>query len=98
MTLITGWRDDEVAQGRDYARCEAITLPRDSLTARLAGGAALACFATATILWAQLGGDGRPAAVPQDKPEAAAHAYTEMADALTNYGRRLAAARSYDPL
>jgi hypothetical protein len=97
MTLSTGWRD-EFAQSRDYARCDAITLPKDSLGARLVGGAALACFATAYILWAQLGGDGRPDATPQDKPAAAAHAYTAMSDALTKYARRLATARSYDPL
>jgi Protein of unknown function (DUF2778) len=98
MTLSTGWRD-EFAQSRDYARCDAITLPKDSLGARLVGGAALACFATAYILWAQLGGDGRPDATPQGEPAAAAHAYyTEMSDALTKYARRLATARSYDPL
>ena len=49
MTLSTGWRD-EFAQSRDYARCDAITLPKDSLSARFVGGAALACFATAYIL------------------------------------------------
>jgi len=98
MTLSTGWRD-EFAQSRDYAQCDAITLPKDSLGARLVGGAALACFATAYILWAQLGGDGRPDATPQGEPAAAAHAYyTEMSDALTKYARRLATARSYDPL
>jgi Protein of unknown function (DUF2778) len=98
MTLSTGWRD-EFAQRRDYARCDAITLPKDSLGARLVGGATLACFATAYILWAQLGGDGRPDATPRGEPAAAAHAYyTEMSDALTKYARRLATARSYDPL
>jgi Protein of unknown function (DUF2778) len=98
MTLSTGWRD-EFAQSRDYARCDAITLPKDSLGARLVGGAALACFATAYILWAQLGGDGRPDATPRGEPAAAAHAYyTKMSDALTKYARRLATARSYDPL
>jgi hypothetical protein len=98
MTLSTGWRD-EFAQSRDYARCDAITLPKDSLGARLVGGAALACFATACVLWAQLGGDGRPDATPQGEPADAAHAYyTEMSDALTKYARRLATARSYDPL
>ena len=98
MTLSTGWRD-EFAQSRDYARCDAITLPKDSLGARLVGGAALACFATAYILWAQLGGDGRPDATPRGEPAAAAHAYyTKMSDALTKYARRIATARSYDPL
>ena len=98
MTLSTGWRD-EFAQSRDYAQCDAITLPKDSLGARLVGGAALACFATAYILWAQLGGDGRPDVTPQGEPAAAAHAYyTQMSDALTKYARRLATARSYDPL
>jgi len=98
MTLSTGWRD-EFAQSRDYAQCDAITLPKDSLGARLVGGAALACFATAYILWAQLGGDGRPDVTPQGEPAAAAHAYyTQMSDALTKYARRLATARSYDPV
>ena len=98
MTLSTGWRD-EFAQSRDYAQCDAITLPKDSLGARLVGGAALACFAIAYILWAQLGGDGRPDVTPQGEPAAAAHAYyTQMSDALTKYARRLATARSYDPL
>jgi hypothetical protein len=97
MTLSTGWRH-EFAQSRDYARSDAITLPRDSLGARLVGGAALACFATAYILWAQLGDNGSPDATPQDTPAAAAHAYTEMSDALTKYARRLATARGYDSL
>jgi hypothetical protein len=95
MTLSTGWRN-EFAQSRDYARCDAITLPKDSLSARFVGGAALACFATAYILSAQLGGDGSPDATLQGKSAAAALAYTEMSDALTKYARRLATAREYD--
>jgi hypothetical protein len=97
MTLSTGWRH-ESAQSCDYARGDAINLPNDSLGGRFVGGAALACFATAYILWAQFGGNGSPDATQQDKPEAAAPAYTEMSDALTKYAQRLATARGYDPL